>query len=516
MPTFGGSRGSSARSSPLSVSLILTSRIGCDAIRRGRRGYPTASTTLFAGRMRTAARRAPGPAANVRARWRSAGAGQGRPRFMSSARGGRSRRSPSSRPLPGRPRRTSTPTFQIRLGDVGRTWEVRLRGDRCDVRPSPHARARRRHRHRRLDLAGAARGPPLGPRRVLAAAPLRPRRPRSGARLRGPLPAAGRPRPAAADRRRRDLATGGVTTLIAGDGPEQVICLHGLGSNKASFFETVAALGARLHRARARPARLRLLGQAGPRRLRRALVRRRGPQLHGRDRRSSAPTWSATRWAAGSRSRSRFDAPERVASPEPARPGARLSPPPARAAGQAAAPRAGGDPPPAARGASSATSSGACSRDPSGSTRPPPTSRSRSSAASTARAPAGSPSSPPPATSTSTSRTARTASTPGSPSSSHRRCSSGATATGSSRRPSRATSPRRCRAPSQVILDDCGHVPQVELAERTNRLIRRRSPQRGRLPPRRPERGVLLARRCAAPADARLQLELRAKIGRDG
>src|SRR3954471_17512612 len=28
-------------------------------------------------------------------------------------------------------------TFQIRLGDVGRTWEVRTRGPRCEVRPSP-------------------------------------------------------------------------------------------------------------------------------------------------------------------------------------------------------------------------------------------------------------------------------------------------------------------------------------------------------------------------------------------
>ena len=42
----------------------------------------------------------------------------------------------------------------------------------------------------------------------------------------------------------RDRSQGRLTTLIAGDGPEQVICLHGLGSNKASFFETVAALGA--------------------------------------------------------------------------------------------------------------------------------------------------------------------------------------------------------------------------------------------------------------------------------
>ena len=28
-------------------------------------------------------------------------------------------------------------TFQIRLGDVGRTWEVRPRGAQCEVRPSP-------------------------------------------------------------------------------------------------------------------------------------------------------------------------------------------------------------------------------------------------------------------------------------------------------------------------------------------------------------------------------------------
>ena len=28
-------------------------------------------------------------------------------------------------------------TFQVRLGDVGRTWEVRAQGERCAVRPSP-------------------------------------------------------------------------------------------------------------------------------------------------------------------------------------------------------------------------------------------------------------------------------------------------------------------------------------------------------------------------------------------
>jgi pimeloyl-ACP methyl ester carboxylesterase len=33
-----------------------------------------------------------------------------------------------------------------------------------------------------------------------------------------------------------------IKTLIAGGGPTQVVCLHGLGANKTSFFETAAAL----------------------------------------------------------------------------------------------------------------------------------------------------------------------------------------------------------------------------------------------------------------------------------
>jgi pimeloyl-ACP methyl ester carboxylesterase len=132
-------------------------------------------------------------------------------------------------------------TFQIRLGDVGRTWEVRARGSQCEVRPSPlrdpdvvigtdastwlalregrmsglDAFAQRRlYAHGDLDLAlgfeglfrlPGGRDPLL---RITAA----------------------------------DTAAGRISTLIAGDGPEHVICLHGLGSNKASFFETVPAL----------------------------------------------------------------------------------------------------------------------------------------------------------------------------------------------------------------------------------------------------------------------------------
>jgi pimeloyl-ACP methyl ester carboxylesterase len=33
-----------------------------------------------------------------------------------------------------------------------------------------------------------------------------------------------------------------ISSLISGEGPGQVICLHGLGSNKTSFFETISAL----------------------------------------------------------------------------------------------------------------------------------------------------------------------------------------------------------------------------------------------------------------------------------
>ncbi len=133
-------------------------------------------------------------------------------------------------------------TFQIRLGDVGRTWEVRTRGRAVRGSALPDARTRRRDRQRRLDLDRAARGAALGARRLLAASPLCPRRPRFGARLRGPLQAPRRARPAAADRPRSRPAGRGSRALIAGHGADQVLCLHGLGSNKASFFETVAAL----------------------------------------------------------------------------------------------------------------------------------------------------------------------------------------------------------------------------------------------------------------------------------
>jgi pimeloyl-ACP methyl ester carboxylesterase len=146
--------------------------------------------------------------------------------------------------LPGRYLGTASgfeATVQIRLGDVGRTWEVRLHHDRCHVHPSPTRdpdvvigtdastwlslregrmsgldafSERRLYAHGDLDLALGFEG--------LFRLP--------GGR--DPL------------LRITEVETGKarVSTLVAGAGSEQVVCLHGLGSNKASFFATVAAL----------------------------------------------------------------------------------------------------------------------------------------------------------------------------------------------------------------------------------------------------------------------------------
>jgi pimeloyl-ACP methyl ester carboxylesterase len=132
-------------------------------------------------------------------------------------------------------------TYQLRLGDVGRTWEVRARADRCDVRPSPvrdpdviigtdsatwialreghlsglDAFAQRRlYARGNLDLA-------LGFEGLFR------------------LPEG---RPPLVRVTEVDIGGNKISSLISGCGPEQVICLHGLGSNKTSFFETVSAL----------------------------------------------------------------------------------------------------------------------------------------------------------------------------------------------------------------------------------------------------------------------------------
>jgi pimeloyl-ACP methyl ester carboxylesterase len=132
-------------------------------------------------------------------------------------------------------------TYQVRLGDVGRTWEVRARGESCIIRPSPtrspdvvigsdaatwiglregrlsglDAFAQRRlYARGDLDLALAFEGLfrlPEGRPPLLRVTDV-------------------------------DIPGATVRSLISGEGPEQVICLHGLGSNKASFFQTVSAL----------------------------------------------------------------------------------------------------------------------------------------------------------------------------------------------------------------------------------------------------------------------------------
>jgi pimeloyl-ACP methyl ester carboxylesterase/putative sterol carrier protein len=132
-------------------------------------------------------------------------------------------------------------TFQIRLGDVGRTWEVRLRGDRCDVRRSPRREpdvtigtdastwlALREGRMSGLDA--------FSQRRLYARGDLD-----LALAFEGmfELPGGREPLVRLAD---VDVEGTRIKTLIAGDGPIDVVCLHGLGANKTSFFETVAAL----------------------------------------------------------------------------------------------------------------------------------------------------------------------------------------------------------------------------------------------------------------------------------
>lgn len=132
-------------------------------------------------------------------------------------------------------------TFQIRLGDVGRTWEVRARDSRCEVRPSPTRDpdvvigtdastwlALREGRMSGLDA--------FSQRRLYARGDLDLALGFEGLFR---LPGGRDPLLRVVD---TETTVGRINALIAGGGTEQVICLHGLGSNKSSFFETVAAL----------------------------------------------------------------------------------------------------------------------------------------------------------------------------------------------------------------------------------------------------------------------------------
>jgi len=132
-------------------------------------------------------------------------------------------------------------TYEFRLGDIGRTWHVRARGHRCEVRPTPWGEP---------DVVigtDAATWLALREGRLSGIDAFATRR----LYVRGDLDVAigfeglfrlpgGRPpllRISSVDTRGPALST-----LVAGGGPEQIVCLHGLGSNKASFFETISAL----------------------------------------------------------------------------------------------------------------------------------------------------------------------------------------------------------------------------------------------------------------------------------
>ena len=130
---------------------------------------------------------------------------------------------------------------QIRLGDVGRTWEVHTTEERCMVRTSPTREpdvvigtdaatwlALREGRLSGLDAFALRR---LHARGDLDRA--------VGFEGLFQLPG-GRP-PLI---RLHDVHVPGATlsTVSAGTGPEEVVCLHGLGGNKTSMLDTVAAL----------------------------------------------------------------------------------------------------------------------------------------------------------------------------------------------------------------------------------------------------------------------------------
>ena len=132
-------------------------------------------------------------------------------------------------------------TFQVRLGDVGRTWEVRAQGDHCAVRPSPV---------RRPDVVvGTDAATWLGLRegRLSGLDAFAQRRLYARGNLDLALGFEGLFR-LPGDRppllRVTEVETPGATisSLISGQGADQVICLHGLGSNKTSFFETISTL----------------------------------------------------------------------------------------------------------------------------------------------------------------------------------------------------------------------------------------------------------------------------------
>ncbi len=132
-------------------------------------------------------------------------------------------------------------TVQVRLGDLGRIWEVRMTPRRCAVRASPRdepdaiigtdASTWLALREGRLSGVDAFAQGRLYARGDLDLA--------LGFEGRFRLPG-GRPPLVRVHDVRIEGAT--ISTLTTGHGAERVICLHGLGANKTSFFSTVSAL----------------------------------------------------------------------------------------------------------------------------------------------------------------------------------------------------------------------------------------------------------------------------------
>jgi pimeloyl-ACP methyl ester carboxylesterase len=132
-------------------------------------------------------------------------------------------------------------TIQVRLSDLGRTWEVELHPDRCKVRTSPSRQpdvvigtdsatwlALRQGRLSGLDAFQQRRLWARGDLDVAVSFEGLFRLPDD----RSPL------------LRLHDVRVRGarISSLTAGNGRQHVILIHGLGGAKSSFYETVAAL----------------------------------------------------------------------------------------------------------------------------------------------------------------------------------------------------------------------------------------------------------------------------------
>ena len=341
-----------APSSPLSVSLIVTSRTRhaiCgkrDASARGRRPIGAANVRGDGiGRCDGQDGLASRAARRVRAREAFAELPS---RYLGAA--ARLRR---HLPDPARRRRPH-------LGGA------RLRGERCEVRPSPAREpdvvigtdaatwlALREGRLSGLDA--------FAQRRLYARGDLDLR-----ARLRGPVPAPGRPRRRCCGSTDVEtLGAAGSTTLIAGDGPEHVDLPPRARLEQGLVLRDDRGALARVHGPRARPARLRLAPTSPPA----APTTRPGSPTAVRGYLDAMGIDRAHLIGNSMGGRVALEVALRGARAgrlaEPARPGARLSPPPSsRRWCRLLRPELAVIPHPLRERDRRATSSGACSRSP--------------------------------------------------------------------------------------------------------------------------------------------------------